>query len=106
MPQGDWSKAEWHYNHALGFNPAYRDVQAAMVKLQINKGDKSKADWVANSYITQVVSMPEQILSLGAAFEKQGLDDHAYKCYNGSPESDARFAGRKSPAWLLLPAQE
>jgi protein O-GlcNAc transferase len=79
--QGDWSKAEWHYNLALGFNPAYREVQAAMVKLQIDKGDKQKADWVANNYITQVVSMPEQILALGAAFEKQGLDSQAFKCY-------------------------
>ena len=91
--QGDWSKAEYHYNIALGFIPAYREVQAAMVKLQLNKGDKSKADWVANGYITQVVSMPEQILSLGEAFEKQGLDEHAYKCYTealkATPDSPA-----------------
>jgi tetratricopeptide (TPR) repeat protein len=80
--EGDWSKAEYYYNIALGFNSAYREVQAAMVKLQLNKGDKSKADWLANNYITQVVSMPEQVLSLGAAFEKQGLDDFALDCYN------------------------
>ena len=78
---GDYSKAEYYYNIALGFNPAYREVQAAMVKLQLDKGDKSKADWVANGYMTQVVSMPEQLLSLGAVFEKQGLDDYALKCY-------------------------
>ena len=78
---GDYSKAEYYYNIALGFNPAYRDVQAAMTKLQLDKGDKTKADWVANTYMTQVASMPEQLLSLGAAFEKQGLDDYALKCY-------------------------
>jgi tetratricopeptide (TPR) repeat protein len=82
--QGDWSKAEWHYNLALGFDPAYREVEAAMVKLQLDKGDKPKADWVANNYMTQVVSMPEQVLSLGAAFEKQGLDDYALKCYTSA----------------------
>jgi tetratricopeptide (TPR) repeat protein len=90
---GDWSKAEFYYNQALNFDPAYRDVQAAMVKLQLNKGDKSKADWLANGYITQVVSMPEQILALGAAFEKQGLDDYALKCYTealkATPDSPA-----------------
>jgi Tfp pilus assembly protein PilF len=80
--QGDWSKAEWYYNLALGFDPSYRDVQASMVKLQLNKGDKGKADLLANSYITQTVSMPEQVLALGAAFEKQGLDEHAFRCYN------------------------
>jgi tetratricopeptide (TPR) repeat protein len=82
--QGDWSKAEWHYNLALGFDPSYHEVQAAMVKLQLDKGDKSKADWVANNYTTQVVSMPEQVLALGAAFEKQGLDDYALKCYTSA----------------------
>jgi Tfp pilus assembly protein PilF len=91
--QGDWSKAEWHYNLALGFNPSYREVQAAMVKLQVNKGDKQKADWLANNYMTQVVSMPEQVLSLGSAFEKQGLDEYAYKCYTealkATPDSPA-----------------
>jgi lipoprotein NlpI len=91
--QGNWSKAEWHYNLALGFNPAYREVQASMVKLQLDKGDKQKADWIANGYMTQVVSMPEQILSLGAAFEKQGLDEYAFKCYTealkATPDSAA-----------------
>jgi tetratricopeptide (TPR) repeat protein len=80
--EGDWSKAEYHYNIAIGFDPAYRDVQAAMVKLQLSKGDKQMADKLANSYTTQVVSMPEQVLALGAAFEKQGLDDFALDCYN------------------------
>ena len=78
---GDWSKAEWHYNIALGFNPAYRDAQAAIVKLQLDKGDKSKGEWAANIYMTQVASSPEQLLALGVAFEKQGLDDYALKCY-------------------------
>jgi tetratricopeptide (TPR) repeat protein len=90
---GDYSKAEYYYNIALGFNPAYREVQAAMVKLQLNKGDKAKADWVANTYMTQVASMPEQLLSLGAAFEKCGLDDYALKCYQDglktAPDSSA-----------------
>ena len=90
---GDYSKAEYYYNQALNFNPAYREVQAAMVKLQLNKGDKTKADWVANGYMTQLASMPEQLLSLGAAFDKQGLDDYALKCYQEAlktaPDSSA-----------------
>jgi tetratricopeptide (TPR) repeat protein len=79
--EGDWSKAEWYYNVALGFNPAYRDVQAAIVKLQYDRGDKAKGDWAANMYIAQVSSSPEQLLSLGVAFEKQGLNDYALRCY-------------------------
>ena len=78
---GDYAKAEYYYNIALGFNPAYREVQASMVKLQIDKGDKARGDWIANNYITQVSSSPEQILSLGMAFEKQGMDEYALRCY-------------------------
>jgi len=81
---GDWSKAEYRYNIALGFDPAYRDAQAAIVKLQFDKGDRSKGEWAANSFITQVASSPEQLLALGTAFEKQGLGDYALKCYNNA----------------------
>ncbi|MFH1371142.1 MAG: hypothetical protein ABII09_07650 [Planctomycetota bacterium] len=91
--EGDWSKAEWHYNIAIGFNPAHRDAQAALVKLQFDKGDRAKGEWAANNYITQVASFAEQTLALGAAFEKQGLDDYAFKCYG-----DALKLAPNSPA--------
>jgi tetratricopeptide (TPR) repeat protein len=81
---GDWSKAEYRYNIALGFDPAYRDVQAAIVKLQFDRGDKAKGEWAANSFMTQVASSPEQLLALGMAFEKQGLNDYALKCYTNA----------------------
>jgi len=89
----DWSKAEWYYNIAIGFNPAYRDAQAALVKLQFDKGDRSKGEWAASNYMTQVASSPEQTLTLGAAFEKQGLDDYALRCYG-----DALKLAPNSPA--------
>jgi tetratricopeptide (TPR) repeat protein len=76
----DWSKAEWHYNIALGFNPAYRDAQAAIAKLQLDKGDKAKGEWAAKAYMAQVASSPEQMVALGVAFERQGLDGYALKC--------------------------
>ena len=102
---GDYSKAEYYYNQALNFNPAYREVQAAIVKLQLDKGDKSRADWLANSYMTQVASIPEQLLSLGMAFDKQGLDDYALKCYQEALKT-APTRHCKSSARLLLPYQE
>ncbi len=77
----DWSKAEWHYNIALGFKPSHRNAQAAIVKLQFDKGDNSKGDWAANNYMAQAASLPEQLLELGVAFEGQGLDNYALKCY-------------------------
>jgi Tfp pilus assembly protein PilF len=91
--EGDWSKAEWYYNIAIGFNPAYRDAQAAIVKLQFDKGDRAKGEWAANNYMTQVASSAEQTLALGVAFEKQGLGDYALKCYG-----DALKLAPNSPA--------
>jgi tetratricopeptide (TPR) repeat protein len=82
--EGDWSKAEWYYNNALGANPAYRDVQAAIVKLQFDRGDKAKGEWAANMYMAQIASSGEQLLALGIAFEKQGLGDYALKCYQNA----------------------
>ncbi|MBN2019091.1 MAG: tetratricopeptide repeat protein [Sedimentisphaerales bacterium] len=79
--EGDWSKADWYYDQAIGFNPAYRDAQAAKVKMQLDKGDKSKSEYLASMFMTQVVSAPEQLMLLGEAFEKQGLDSYALKCY-------------------------
>jgi protein O-GlcNAc transferase len=79
--EGDWSKAERCYNTAIGFNPAYRDAQAALAKLQFDKGDRSKGEFTANMYMTQAASSAEQLLALGVAFEKQLLDDYALKCY-------------------------
>jgi len=78
---GDWSKADYHYNIAIGFNPAYRDAQAALVKLKLDRGEKSKGEDTAGMYMKQVASSPEQLLALGVAFEKQGLDEYAMKCY-------------------------
>ena len=81
---GDWSKADYYYDNALGSNPAHRDAQAAKVKMQLDKGDRSKSEYLANMYMTQVSSSPEQLLLLGEAFEKQGLTDYALKCYKNA----------------------
>jgi lipopolysaccharide biosynthesis regulator YciM len=79
--QGNWSKADWHYDMAIQFNPIYREAQVAKVKMQFDKGDKSNGEYLANMYITQVSSSPDQLLSLGSAFEKQHLNDYALRCY-------------------------
>lgn len=79
--QGNWSKAEYEYNVAIGFDPIYREAESAMVKLQYDKGDRAKGEYTANMYITQASSSPDQLLSLGSAFEKQHLNDYALKCY-------------------------
>ena len=89
--EGLWSKAEYHYNIALSFDPANADAQAEMVKLFLDSGDTAKSKNYANTHMNQVSSSDIQSLRLAMAFEKQQLDEYALTCYqqalNLAPES-------------------
>jgi len=89
----NWTKAEYHYNIALGFDPANRAAQAGLVKLFIDRGDKAKAEQEANSYIRQASISVTETLRLGWEFEQLGMDDYALRCYRqaiaAAPDSDA-----------------
>ncbi len=78
---GLWSKAEYHYNIALGYDPVQRDAQAGMVKLMFDRGEKTKGQWAADMYMKQASSSADQLLLLGLGFQKQTLDDYALTCY-------------------------
>jgi uncharacterized protein HemY len=79
--EGNWTKAEYHYNVALGFDPAHRPAQAAIVKGLIRNGDKAKADQYAKAYINQVSSSATASLQLAEAFENNDLEGYAFDCY-------------------------
>ncbi len=96
--EGNWAKAEYHYNVALGFDPAHRPAQAALVKGLINNGNTAKAKQYAGSYINQVSSSAMASLQLAEAFDKQELDEYALTCYQqairlgpNSPEVNKRL---------------
>jgi tetratricopeptide (TPR) repeat protein len=79
--EGNWAKAEYHYNVALGFDPVHRPTQAAIVKGLIGTGDKAKAEQYAKTYINQASSSATASLQLAEAFNKQQLDGYALTCY-------------------------
>jgi tetratricopeptide (TPR) repeat protein len=79
--EGQWSKAERHYNIAISFNPAHRQAQAAMVQLFFESGDSAKAKNYADIYMNQVANSASQALKLALAFQKQMLDEYALACY-------------------------
>ncbi len=79
--EGLWSKAEYHYNIALSFDPANADAQSAMVKLFLDSGDTAKSKNYASTHVNQVSSSDIQSLRLAMAFEKQQLDEYALTCY-------------------------
>jgi tetratricopeptide (TPR) repeat protein len=78
---GLWEKAEYEYNIVLGFVPNQRDVQAALVKLLLERGDATKSALYADIYMNQAGSSAQSSLVLGRAFQEQGLDEYAYACY-------------------------
>ena len=79
--EGQLDKAEYHYNVALGFDPAYRAVQAALVKMLVDNGDSIEAKEYVDSYMNQVSGSATASLELGQAFEQEGLDEQAFACY-------------------------
>jgi len=96
--EGNWGKAEYHYNVALGFDPVNRPAQAALIKGLINNGDKAKAEQYARSYINQASSSVTASLQLAEAFHKQQLDNYTLTCYQqalrlgpNSPEVNKQF---------------
>lgn len=79
--EGRWAKAEYHYNVALGFDPAGAEAKAAMVKLFLDGGDSAKSKTYADVYMNQAARSATQSLRLGMAFQKQQLDGYALDSY-------------------------
>jgi len=79
--EGQLNKAEYHYNVALGFDPAYRAVQAAIVKMLVDSDNSIEAKEYVDTYMNQVSGSATASLELGQAFAEEGLDEHAFACY-------------------------
>jgi len=79
--EGLWTKAEYHYNVALGFDPAHAEAKAAMVKLFLDSDDKAKSRTYADIYMNQASNSAIQSLRLAVAFHKEQLDEYALDSY-------------------------
>jgi tetratricopeptide (TPR) repeat protein len=79
--EGQYDKAEYHFNTALQFDPVHRPSQAAMVNMFAKRGDKAKAQLYADTYMKQAAGSLGQSLQFGQAFQTQGLDEYALACY-------------------------
>ncbi|MCL5282876.1 MAG: hypothetical protein M1376_23575 [Planctomycetes bacterium] len=85
----NWLKAEDYYNNAIGFDPANRAAQAGLVKLYLDRGDPTKAEQFANSYIHQAASASaRETLRLGWEFRQLNLDDYALRCFRQALDAD------------------
>jgi tetratricopeptide (TPR) repeat protein len=79
--KGDYQKATFEYNNALNFDPVNRDAQACMVKSYRLMGDDQQAAEKARIYLQQTSQLPEDSISLGRAFEHEGVSDYALAAY-------------------------
>ena len=84
--QGRLDRAEFHYNVAIGFDPAHRRSQAAMVKLHYDRNDAQRAAVIADTYINQAATRAGALMALGRSFQREGLDELALRCYNRARE--------------------
>lgn len=79
---GMWEKANYEYNLALQLEPGHKGAQAALVKMNIEKGDDTKSRILADIYMNQAKGSAGASLLLGKAFQKEMLDDYAYQCFD------------------------
>ncbi|MBN2137101.1 MAG: tetratricopeptide repeat protein [Sedimentisphaerales bacterium] len=88
---GLYREAEYHLDTALRFDPAHRQAQAAIVKLQTDQGEQPGAVLRAKQFIDQVDVSYKETMKLAAAFEGESCPEYALACYRQavklSPES-------------------
>ncbi len=77
----NWLKADFHYQRAISFDPAFRAAQAGQIKMYVDRGETAKAEQFANGYIRDTVGSITEMLRLGWEFEQIGLDTYALRCY-------------------------
>jgi len=78
---GLWTKAEYHYNVTLGFDPVHRQAQAAMISTLLKAGDSDKAELLVDVYMNQAAYSAKSSLVLAMAFQQQRLDEYAVAAY-------------------------
>ena len=76
-----WSKAEYHYNNTLSFDPVHKGAQAGMIKVLLSMGDKPRAEIMADIYTNQVANSATDSLRLALAYQEQRLDEYALGLY-------------------------
>ena len=104
----NWLKADFHYNQAISFDPAFRAAQAGQIKMFLDRGETAKAEQYANSYIRQAATAVIEMLRLGWEFEQVGLDAYALRCYRQALDAapDSPEANRQIGFYYLSKGDE
>jgi tetratricopeptide (TPR) repeat protein len=79
--QGDWNKAASEYDLAVKFDPVFWDAQAGMIKVLRLAGEEQKSADMLKIYLRSASLVPEDSLALGAAFERQNIEDCTLAAY-------------------------
>lgn len=75
----NWEKADYYYNLALEFDPAFKPAQAGWVKMFVDRGDPSRAEQFASGFLRQAAISVTETLRLAEAYEQVGLDEYALR---------------------------
>ena len=88
-----WDEAEIEYKLAWQYDPVYWPAQAAMIKLQVDRGDPQKAQYYFDLYlkpilikqesrqVKQVLASVDDLINLGVECQDQQLDNYALTCF-------------------------
>jgi Tfp pilus assembly protein PilF len=80
--QHQWVDAENQYQIALRLAPGNTGAQAGYVKMQMDMGDKVKAQQFSEKFIAQAANSAAESLRLAQDFKTVGMDDLQLRCLN------------------------
>jgi len=86
--EGNYLRAEFHYNVAIGFAPTFREAQAALVRAYQDSREPEKARTAAQMYIQQAAVSADALMALGRAFHREGLSEYALQAYTRAQSID------------------
>ena len=75
------TKARYHYDTALGFDPTHCPTQAALIKMCLDQGKADQAQELMQQYQRQIINYPQQLVELGNALDAEDLDRYAFSCF-------------------------
>jgi len=78
--QGQWIKAEYEYNIAIGFAPVNKWPEAGLVKLYEDTGKPDKAA-EARDKAMRTCNTDKELIMLAKALQRENLNEHAKSVY-------------------------
>ncbi|MBN1126282.1 MAG: hypothetical protein JXA82_14845 [Sedimentisphaerales bacterium] len=78
--EGQWNKAQFHFEVAIRFAPNHWPAKAALVRSIKDAGNGPRAQIIADRFMKEATDIRD-LMFLGKAFQTEMLDEYALQCF-------------------------